>query len=527
MTFQERCKDAAKIFLQTVVLIDDRLWQNVDQEKPGRLSKAPGFVRTESTPPRNTSRLAAFQAGLTDRSPDANSSIDARSLAESFASEGLVCGMIQPKSDSSIAGSTIRAVSRADVVILDWDLGETSERVGDMASQLLAAVFKNDTVGKVSRRRLFILYTGHANDAGKIREKISGKASGLKWEKENRYRTATGLHIVLWAKDGPAAPADVPKVSESDLPTKVIEEFTTINKGLLSNVVLSGLAAIRDNSHALLARFSPDLDLAFLVHRLFLPTPADSEQQAVALLSDELQTILTESKAASQVGLDACCELIEGLHPVTDLFGGARTFDLETWRTALENGLSNTKKNKAKIQQAISDLNVARGANEKFAALTAFRQAYSTAQHVLTLGSVIQRVVEEDTADASNAYLLCIQPPCDSVRLRQSRAFPFLPMAMVEAGKPFELVFTQESEGSVKLTIGKNSFECRMIEFEPTAGKDRVESSDHVFEAKDKTRYRWVADLKWPHAQKLVTEFASQVCRVGTDSSEWLHIMGR
>lgn len=535
MTFQDRCKEAAKRFLQTVVVIDDRLWDvhSEEQAKPGL--KTPGVSASNEDQSLTSFEITTPHSEGTEKSSNTNPSIDTSCLAEAFASEELICGMIQPKPESPLAKSTIRAVSRADVVILDWDLGETSEHVGDMASQLLTDVSKNDAEGKVNRRRLFILYTGHASEIDAIRKTISNK-SDIEWRDGNSCITASGLHILLWAKDGLAAPDNVPKVNESDLPGKVIEEFAKINEGLLSNVALSGLAAIRDNSHALLARFSCQLDPAFIAHRLYLPSPTDSEEHAVALLADEIHTILMESQAFSTVNLDSCCEFVAAKNPTLDLAGRGNGYTKDEWRKILESGLgnpdtnctpefeflNNSKKKREKVHRSVAS--VSRSFNptsgvcdEQFAALTALCQPYLVDEKNLTLGTIVREM--GGAVEANADFLLCIQPPCDSVRLNEARDFPFLSLESVNPDKRFHLAVP--FNGSfIRFKIDTHAYNCRMINF--STPEDHVKTDNGEFTSSEKNKFEWVAQLKWSYAQKVITEFASQACRVGIDQSEWL-----
>lgn len=537
MTFQKRCREAARKFLQTVVVIDDRLWDGHSKDRPTAGLKGPGVSDSNEGQSPDSSAVTTSHARRTSASSDKNPPIDTSCLAEAFASQELICGMIQPNSEYPIAESTIRAVSRADVVVLDWDLDESHERVGDMASQLLADVFKNDTKGGVNRRRLFILYTGHASEIDAIRKKISSKADDLQWNDGPSYETATGLHIVLWAKDGLGAPDDVPKVDEANLPSKVIDEFATINEGLLSNVVLSGLAAVRDNSHALLARVPAQIDPAFIAHRLYLPSPADSEEHVVALLADEVHTVLEESHTGEMVSLDACCEFVTAKTPTLDLASRGSNYNDDEWREILESGLGNEESNvnrkflnassktkRRKVHQCFTSVSEsfnlpADGCDEQFAALTSLCQPYGVKAKLLTLGTIVRS--SDTKSDDEGCFLLCIQPPCDCVRLTATRPFPFLPLDRAEKDKPFHLALPFE-DSFIRLRIDTHAYNCRMIPFAPNP--DRVRSVEGVFSANDKeeTEFEWIAQLKWGYAQKVITEFASQTCRVGIDQSEWL-----
>jgi hypothetical protein len=64
-----------------------------------------------------------------------------------------------------------------------------------------------------------------------------------------------------------------------------------------------------------------------------------------------------------------------------------------------------------------------------------------------------------------------------------------------------------------------------MLVFEPTDGGKVIATNngtDFVFTAASSgTSYRWIAELKPAHAQRVANLFASTFSRVGLDESEW------
>ncbi|MBF0456668.1 MAG: hypothetical protein HQK99_02095 [Nitrospirae bacterium] len=47
---------------------------------------------------------------------------------------------------------------------------------------------------------------------------------------------------------------------------------------------------------------------------------------------------------------------------------------------------------------------------------------------------------------------------------------------------------------------------------------------DFVFQDIDNNEYKWIADIKELHAQKIVNDYVAQLSRVGIDGSEWLRL---
>src|SRR5262249_31951813 len=81
-------------------------------------------------------------------------------------------------------------------------------------------------------------------------------------------------------------------VSFADLPERVVIEFATFIQGLVANVALLALAAVRSNTYRILTRFSRDLDPAYLGHRMLLPHPEDAEEHLVDAVVNELLAVL-------------------------------------------------------------------------------------------------------------------------------------------------------------------------------------------------------------------------------------------
>jgi hypothetical protein len=67
-----------------------------------------------------------------------------------------------------------------------------------------------------------------------------------------------------------------------------------------------------------------------------------------------------------------------------------------------------------------------------------------------------------------------------------------------------------------------------MISFKPRSGEREIraakESSEWFFQAVDSERkkYRWIAELKTEHSQRVANDYSNQMSRVGLMESEWL-----
>src|SRR5207253_2228565 len=89
----------------------------------------------------------------------------------------------------------------------------------------------------------------------------------------------------------------VPRYNErvkryDELPEYILNEFTKMTSGLVSNAALRSLSEIRKNSFKLINTFNSSIDPAFLAHRALLDNPEDSEEQIIDLIGSEIKAIL-------------------------------------------------------------------------------------------------------------------------------------------------------------------------------------------------------------------------------------------
>lgn len=609
-TFDDLSQSIAKNFLQTAVVIDDL----ADYDLAMRPVAKPNLA----VPIRQKRRSAETSA---ESIRPTGHELNARILTEGFAHLGLACSILKPvKDDPSASDLAISLGSKADLVIIDWNILQDS---GATAKEIISSIFKKD--GEQKRKRLICVYTGEQDISGISWQIFTHLVQGNHKEdtnKSNKFQLDSMTVIVL-AKTETVVAAKLRSevVGEADLPERLIKEFSEMSKGLVSNTALCAMSAIRANTHRLLSRLGSSMDAPFLAHRAMLMHPEESGEMLIAIIVAEIRAILDIESVSTTINTETLDKWLkykmgENEGSTFKLKNVEYSFSAEDLRTLVVDGargwiklslngsstVSGTSKgDKRKIFRSLSDVfswsNDGINLDRNFAMMTSFGRWYDQSftpsgsnMPKLSLGTIIELIEtpgpEKDGASESSEnppnpkeeqpkYLLCTQPPCDSVRIPQDennacRFFPFIPLYSVKNPEKdkFRLVIIShadlnnistpnipnETDGISAQSINSDSvddtvdviddkaqvkagetvylqfvpkaYHQRMIEFKSNS-QGFIESniSDGkvpIFEDKDGIKYRWVADLKFEHAQRAVQEFAESIARVGLDESEWL-----
>ena len=281
--FFEESKKITQHFLQSVVAIDDRM-----EFKSRGIEDEYELVEPEET------ELGQIESKV-EIAP-LEHKLYYQDLSLEFASKGIVCGGFSPTPD---VGSSLDAIvntsKNADITILDWQM-PIAGNDGSLATDAVIKIAQND-INDGGRTRLICIYTAkNADDVAKsIIDSIAiflPELSGLTISFKNPKLSHWKIEIVNKEKQ------------EVELCSFLIESFTRLTAGLLSNAALSSIAAIRDNTHNLLHKFNKNLDPAYLSHVLGLISSPDMRDHAsdvafdyaVDLISEELKSELQISK---------------------------------------------------------------------------------------------------------------------------------------------------------------------------------------------------------------------------------------
>ena len=541
----------AQDFLQTVVIVDDQAdlgRGNFDGPVPRTESNAADETGDEADgvvgPDEEADRRASVDVeaepdpDLVVPSDDALSvaehgALDAKTIINEFAQLGLVCGVIRPEEDEDVGPIVNAAARRADVLVLDWwmhgDAGTTSKAIVEQ-------IARSD--GHQDRIRLVIIYTA-AQDLGRVAEEVATSLGGAKVA-DNRV-VAGSIRLVVLAKPDtrvdPSLSGDV--VPFEAFPTRVVTEFAGAVEGLLSNVAFAAVAAIRGNTHRMLNRFDRALDPAFLGHRMLLPDPEAAERHLVELILQELSAVLDSAAIGRNADYQAVRQLVsDSVLTVEDVeklseFAARNEMSvpdlvMQFVRVGVNNPACKLSiKERKDIRGWISNIfafasgtldDVSPDIGKEWSVLMFTKLQYGDRRSDLHLGVIVRDC-------NTGAFMLCMQPVCDSVRLNARTSFPFLPLE--ETSGSADIVI-EHPGGYHLLNLKARLRDLVMIPFEPSA--DAVGAVKAVRPAGSDTwqfvpasgdgYLEWVTELRDNFAHKFANRFAESASRVGTDDSE-------
>ena len=476
---------------------------------------------------------------------------DASTVSASFCKNGKICAIYAPQKDTDIDSCT-DAVKKADAVVLDWNLqleqteeynplddDENDER-GKYTLKIIDKILEDAGDSKI---KLIIIYTGESN-LHDINDQIANKFVKYSIERDNVDIACNkkNVRIVVRAKDT-AQFYHVEQyrdkiVKYKDLPDEIVNEFTRLTIGLLSNYALSAISVIRDNTSNILGVFSRDIDAAFLGHYVSV----DNSDDAISMLSDIFGSAITDLINVNQIDIKLWIESwIDSFwsekHRI-DIGGQNLEIDASQLKI-IANTTSGELKDKIKAatnkevakekakKDAINLFCLEDGItrNYKFAQLVQHKDIFSkrTSSHKLSAGTIVKHFLDE-----SEEYLLCIQQRCDSVRINngERRNFLFLPLKESPGGEAIVI------NNRTHLIVNNKSYALKLYEFTPKEDETQIittmtEDGKCVFKDCNGNSFEWIAELKNLFAQHLVSTYVSELARVGIDNSEWIRLIGK
>ena len=566
MSFTATCQGIAERFIQTVVVIDDQGFPAAP-ESPQTFEAiepdVPGYAPSLSGPEPPSNDRGIERRETEDPDP-VKHSLDGMGLTRRFAALGINCAIYVPADDEGLPDSNTtsgdmvsdRLARRADVVVVDWLLdGKSSNQARGFIKRIL-----EDDRRQGGRLRLITVYTG-ADGLEKHRDDLRADLgnAGIEMTEDNLdgvlALAAPQLRIVFLHKEHESLPLSDHSVSEHNLPTRLVQEFSQLSIGIMPVVALAAVSAVRDDTHKLLSKFGRFLDPALAAHRSMLSSPLEAENYAEKLIAEEMLVCINDKLKDR---LHACEALFEQW--IDHLVKQGHKFNLNNKpaneltpervkkllshgadeHEAVGKGHSGSNVAKEKVWRSLTNLFAASPteadtANLAFARIALLeREAYGAMDAAesfssqLTLGSILgcSKLSLSEGQPAGTEYYVCVQPRCDAVRLPAARSFPLLPLDVGSDTSKFSLVVRSREKVDIKLHPRMKPFEVKMVDFAPTRSVGEVrpehDGGKQCFRSVDGTLYEWLADMRPSPAQRLVQQLSSQFGRVGLDEYEWL-----
>ena len=553
--FSVRSRKIAERFLQSAVVVDDRAWMGSRQMQPT-------IEVSLATPDYGSSLTTSDQGPETFEDNERvvepeDVGLDAEAVTNGFAEFGVVCAVLNPvrpecAEPDDLEKNIVQAAARSDIVVLDWKIGEFIN--GESTLRILGSILQTDIYA--SKLRLFAIYTTEPNLAS-ISDQVKASLKNLRPDvglSDESMRISQGpISVVLLAKEGTEGAIDPELagqvVGETELPDRLIEEFALITGGLLRNVALAGLTALREGAHQLLTQFDTSLDPAYLGHRMLLPNTSDAEDHVVEALGSEILSILEDRRIGLEAGTDSIGEwLSQEENSDFDLACPVAIPDNSTpngtWMKLLDKGKDNDARKELNLSHSkwktlwatlekeathifTSDATAATQSNRGFAALLGLKTRYANQQAArLTLGTILS----EDSGELN--YFLCLQPKCDSVRLKIETGFPLLPLDVKEdvgSNTKFSIVVQKGSNQWVYLDYVPKPRNLIVAEFRPGPNPPgevvacECTSPAHFRDTAGKV-YSFVAEMRDEQALRVAGELATAIARPGPNDSEWLRL---
>ena len=520
------------------------------------------------------------KAAYSGEGPVSSESFNAGEIIKKFSEQGIVC-CIYKFADESDIDKIVRISRRSDVTILDWKMNpvpgmtvaddddETEDDERESKGYYTLEILKKVVSGEYNKFKLFVIYTDEIDFSRIIVEiKKVFKNAGLPVSDESTYSFCCNSNkITIFGKEAIKTKAKhVKDIAErsfnyTELPDAVYDEFVRFTHGVVSNIFLKSISAVRANTFFLLNTFQRGIDPAFIAHKGLLPVPDDAHDLILELIGSEIKSVIggALSEDVTNKQIEGFIDTLDGKQLLFDFDktrlnntdGIPESFTTEEFKQLLKVGIIPVCKYENESVRAKIDLSkkvikhlpqiivkgydpgmkkndvqtVAADSNVKFACLTTLKKRYlNSNKPILTLGVVLKAV----TLSGTEEYWICIQPKCDSVRLTaeedRKEGRPFLFLSLAKASGNGDIILDSKSGFKIVYSIIKS----RQFMFRSTRnGMVQVEGEDSerwFFTDSSGRRFEYLGELKNDFAQGIANNFASQVCRVATNHSEWLRL---
>ncbi|MFB4357160.1 response regulator receiver domain [Pantoea sp. BS_4] len=562
--FFESSKDIVKNFLNSVVAVDDGLFLGKSRNSPH--IQSPVNIESDSDSfdaPENDTGLGIYNGDFGFSEQDVSfleesHQLDYQSLSLAFAEHGINCCGFIPDAlrfqSIDIASTKImECARRADITILDWSMDhDFNAEPGTLAKASIEKIINNDQE-QSGRLRLIVIYTAE-QDINAIASNIknhlhSSDSNGIKAKLKSN-------NITFKNSDLEFCQITVIKKDETieQLKDSVIDLFTMLTIGLLSNATLSALGELRDKTHHILHTFNKNLDPAYVSHVLGLLSSPEVREKAHEVAFDYATEIISEEfKSTLQTSHKIKSNLsISKLKQWADKIAKTEPNNLIRINIA-KNEINITSDRMKRLLEASTEVGLQAILSEQpvICNLKNFRNSliqinltgknHFPHEHLssieckrrdvlsLKLDNHAPTIKQGTIVQKGTDYFICMQPLCDTVRIHEDRNFIFLKIIKVDSSSGFTHVIRDSKNGFLKFNIKPGSKNLQLFTFSPDTESNTIKAVIH--RDKYKIKYKngnresfliWHGELKATVAQAIANKLAEQISRVGLDTNEWL-----
>lgn len=568
--FDKFSREVVKNFLRTAVSIDDQPNYNDNGYDVSKESIIDPNVEYRNLINNQTEIKQQYN----EISSIENKELDIFELTNKFIEKQILFTAIKPQINNScfytetqkqsrleeFMNKYYEVINKADILILDWELS-VNDKNGIFTQEVIKKILKENNL------KLIIIYSGSDRITQEIPDTLfdligKNKTESLVTEfRNNKYSIIhKGVKIKLIYKTNSPDPEYLLSSSVTELPDICIREFANFVSGLLSNATLAAITSIRNHTFDIISQFKKEFDGNYISHRISIPNPEDAEYFVCELIKDEIVAAINFENIKKCINLDSIKKLIniskfnnkielkEGNLHECNLIKLVEAGIENYWNEQeFSKSLKDRMKKKSDYSRHFINFPVTDEAlnnlEQEFTALTTTNTKYYSETYLpyLTLGTIIALEKEnESKCELSEHcrimcncsiiynYYLCIQPRCDSVRLKKNEPLLFIPL--VEDCQKNKVCFF-DSKLNKNCTMGfkkVNSIVLKKFKMY-NEGYDRIYASindgkNFIFESTNGDIYRWVTELKFSLAQKIIDQFGNNISRVGFDEYEWFRL---
>jgi hypothetical protein len=549
-TMEQLSERAVRAFVKSVLAVDDNITMN--PEESVELPADDDTPLTATPGPADEVGEDLDEDEDDERPPpaiaDARGGLQGAALTDAFARAGVVCGLLSVPDRENI----VKVARRADVLIIDWDLGDDGELTREVIGELAGS--QPESEGRPDESlRLVVIYTNEDPelvDSTLLKELEDLKparapAGGLRFENQL---------VVDVLRKGTAKGS----VRADEVPDEVFKRLARAVPGLVQAAALLAMAALRENAHRLVNAFPPEFDLGYVGHRAALGDKEEAVGQVVSVIANELRALLEDhGPTAAAVGPEAVAAWVLAMErtgnwpeaiPTTKKDSKPRMSPetlaawIEQTHSASSDGLpsdwipaTGTFRSNGRVTELIAGPDVSIESDRLWAMALGQRRVYADAVRQLTLGTVVKRrpIDGEETDDK---WFICLQPVCDAVRIYAKQAtddspavsplrrFLLLPLQQLQDDKGSDI---NVQHGDQWVSLCWQTTKTYQLTSEVFDAQDRgrvvaIASEGYRLRSTSaECHYWWAGQLNNAHAQRLATDFAGKLGRAGVDEAEW------